>query len=84
MEPAGLKRDFGGALLLNGAIDTQVALLEGSPAIAREETLRSLEIMAPGGGYVAGPSHDWLLEETPLENVLALYDAVREWNDTRR
>ena len=84
MDPAGLKRDFGGALLLNGAIDTQVALLEGNPAVAREQTLLTLDLMAPGGGYVAGPSHDWLLEETPLENVLALYDAVSEWNDTRR
>ena len=84
MDPAGLKRDFGGALLLNGAIDTQVVLLEGNPQVAREETLRTLALMAPGGGYVAGPSHDWLLEETPLENVLALYDAVSEWNDTRR
>jgi hypothetical protein len=81
MDPAGLKRDFGGILLLNGAIDTQTALLEGSPVFAREETLRTLAIMAPGGGYIAGPSHDWLLEETPLENVLALYDAIKEWND---
>jgi uroporphyrinogen decarboxylase len=84
MEPEALKRDFGGALLLNGAIDTQVALLEGSPRIAREETFHTLDVMARGGGYVAGPSHDWLLEETPLENVLALYGAVSEWNDTRR
>lgn len=84
MDPAGLKRDFGGRVLLNGAIDTQVALLEGSPAVAREETLRTLAILAPGGGYVAGPSHDWLLEETPLDNVLALYDAIRDWNDSRR
>lgn len=81
MDPAGLKRDFGGAVLLNGAIDTQTALLEGDPAFAREETLRTLAIMAPGGGYVAGPSHDWLLGETPLENVLALYDAIQEWNE---
>ncbi|MEI6876237.1 MAG: uroporphyrinogen decarboxylase family protein [Spirochaetota bacterium] len=84
MEPAGLKRDFGDRVLLNGAIDTQTVLLEGGPALAREETLRTLAIMAPGGGYVAGPSHDWLLGETPLENVLALYDAVAEWNDGRR
>ncbi len=84
MEPAALKRDFGHAVLLNGAIDTQMAILEGSPAIARAETLRTLDAMAPGGGYVAGPSHDWLLGETPLENVLALYDAIREWNDSRR
>jgi len=81
MDPASLKRDFGGQVLLNGAIDSQTVLLEGDPTLARAETLRTLAIMAPGGGYVAGPSHDWLLGETPLENVLALYDAVAEWND---
>jgi hypothetical protein len=81
MDPAGLKRDFGSRALLNGAIDTQRALLEGTTAIARAETLRTLAVMAPGGGYVAGPSHDYLLGETPLENVLALYDAIGEWNE---
>ncbi len=81
MDPATLKRELGGQVLLNGAIDTQTVLLEGDPALARTETLRTISIMAPGGGYVAGPSHDWLLEETPLDNVLALYDAVAEWND---
>jgi uroporphyrinogen decarboxylase len=84
MEPASLKREFGGKVLLNGAIDTQTVLLEGNPSLARTETLRTLAIMVPGGGYVAGPSHDWLLEETPLENVLALYDAIAEWNDGDR
>ena len=36
-------------------------------------------IMAPGGGYVAGASHDYILGETPVENVLAMFDAVREF-----
>ncbi|HUX39940.1 MAG TPA: uroporphyrinogen decarboxylase family protein [Rectinemataceae bacterium] len=84
MDPAGLKRDFGSLVLLNGAIDTQTVLLEGTPALAREATLRTIALMSPGGGYVAGPSHDWLLGETPLENVLALYDAIREWNEGGR
>jgi len=35
--------------------------------------------MAPGGGYVAGGSHDTILEETPVENVLAMFDTVREY-----
>jgi uroporphyrinogen-III decarboxylase len=83
MDPAGLKRDFGERLLLNGAIDSQSVLIEGSPASVREETLRTLAIMAPGGGYVAGASHDYLLEETPLENVLAMFDAIREYKEKR-
>ena len=35
--------------------------------------------MMPVGGYVAGASHDSILEETPVENVLAMCDAVREF-----
>ena len=35
--------------------------------------------MAPGGGYVAGPSHDYVLEETPVENVVTMFDAVAEF-----
>jgi uroporphyrinogen-III decarboxylase len=79
MEPAGLKRDFGGTLLLNGAIDSQSVLIEGNPDLVRLETVRTLNIMSPGGGYVAGASHDYILEETPLENVLAMFDTIREY-----
>ena len=35
--------------------------------------------MMPGGGYVAGASHDTIPEERPVENVLAMFDAVREF-----
>ncbi len=30
------------------------------------------------GGYVAGASHDSILEETPVENILAMFDTVKE------
>ena len=79
MEPAGLKREFGGTLLLNGAIDSQSVLIEGNPDLVRRETVRTLNIMSPGGGYVAGASHDYILEETPLENVLAMFDTIRDY-----
>jgi len=81
MEPRSLKRDFGASLLLNGCIDSQRTLIEGSPDSVREDTLRTLAIMAPGGGYVAGASHDYILPETPLENVLAMFDAIRKFSD---
>jgi hypothetical protein len=35
--------------------------------------------MKTGGGYVAGASHDSILEETPTGNVLAMFDAIREF-----
>jgi uroporphyrinogen decarboxylase len=79
MEPASLKRLFGAKIVLNGCIDTHHLLIKGTPDLVRAKTREILEVMKPGGGYVVSPSHDYLLPETPLENVLALYDAVREF-----
>jgi uroporphyrinogen decarboxylase len=81
MDPAGLKRDFGDKILLNGSIDSKHILIEGkSPEWVREQTHEILRIMAPGGGYVASASHDTILEETPVENVLAMFDAVEDFD----
>jgi uroporphyrinogen decarboxylase len=79
MELNGLKKDFGDKLVFNGCIDSQFVVIEGTPAFVRQETRKTLEIMMPGGGFVAGASHDYLLEETPLDNVLAMFDTVEEW-----
>ena len=79
MEPAQLKKDFGGRILLNGAIDSQRVLIDGTPGFVRDETRKILDIMSPGGGYVAGASHDYILEETPVQNVLAMFDAIQEY-----
>jgi len=79
MDLANLKADFGRQILFNGAIDSQHVLIDGTPATVREKTREVLDIMKPGGGYVAGASHDTILEETPLENVLAMFDAIREF-----
>ena len=35
--------------------------------------------MKPGGGYIVSASHDYILEETPVENVLAMFDTAREF-----
>jgi uroporphyrinogen-III decarboxylase len=79
MELNGLKKDFGDKLLFNGCIDSQFVVIEGTPDYVKKETRRTLDIMKPGGGFVAGASHDFLLPETPLENVLAMFDAVDEF-----
>ena len=79
MDLRELKRSFGEKILFNGAIDSHHVLIRGNPEFVREETRKVLEIMKPGGGYVAGASHDWILEETPVENVLAMFDAIAEF-----
>ncbi len=79
MEPGRLKRDFGGRIVLNGCIDTHHVLIRGTPELVRKRTLEILDVMKPGGGYIASPSHDYLLPETPVENVLAMYETVKEY-----
>ena len=78
MDLATLKRDFGDRMVFNGGIDSHHVLIEGTPEYVREQTRAVLEIMKPGGGYLAGASHDTILEETPVENVLAMFETVRD------
>jgi uroporphyrinogen decarboxylase len=84
MEPARLKQSFGDKMVFMGCIDTQFVLISGTPDLVRQQVLEVLEIMKPGGGFVASPSHDYLLEETPVENVIAMYDTIREYGGYRQ
>jgi uroporphyrinogen decarboxylase len=79
MDLATLKCSFGGKILFNGAIDSHHVLIRGTPHSVREATRAVLDIMKAGGGYVAGASHDYILEETPVENVFAMFDAIAEF-----
>jgi uroporphyrinogen decarboxylase len=79
MDLRELKARFGEKILFNGAIDSHHVLIDGDPAFVRQRTREVLTIMKPGGAYVAGASHDTILEETPVENVLAMFDAIREF-----
>ena len=70
-------------MVFNGAIDSHHILINGTPEHVRRKTREVLEIMKPGGGYIAGASHDSILEETPVENVVAMFDAIQEFGRYR-
>jgi uroporphyrinogen decarboxylase len=79
MDLRTLKECYGEQVLFNGAIDSHHVLIQGTPASVRLRVREVLSVMAPGGGYVAGASHDYILEETPVANVVAMFDAVEEF-----
>ncbi len=83
MSPTNLKRRFGNKLLFNGCIDSHHVLIEGTPELVTTRTREVLETMHPGGGYVVSASHDYILEETPVENVLAMFDTARRFGGSR-
>ncbi len=75
MEPAGLKRDFGDALCFHGAMDIQTVLSQGTPAQVRAEAARLCEVLGRGGGFILAPTNN-VMPETPIENIITLYEAV--------
>ncbi len=78
MSPEGLKKDFGQLITFCGAMDEELLLRKGTPQQVKDGVKELLDVMAPGGRFILGPSHK-IKVETPVENVLAMYDAAREW-----
>jgi hypothetical protein len=80
MDPVRLKEVYGSRLVFwGGGVNTQDTLPFGAPAAVREEVLRRCEIFAPGGGFVFTSIHN-VQAGTPLANIVAMIDAVREFN----
>jgi hypothetical protein len=80
MDPQPLKQDFGDRLVFwGGGVDTQKTLPFGTPDQVREQVLRRCEIFAPGGGFVFNSIHN-VQAGTPVANLVAMFDAVREFN----
>ena len=83
MEPRALKADFGDRITFwGGGVDTQKTLPFGTPQQVREEVLARCDIFAPGGGFVFNSIHN-LQARTPTANIIAMLDAVAEFNRSR-
>jgi uroporphyrinogen decarboxylase len=83
MEPASLKRDFGKRMTFwGGGCDTQSVLSRGSPAEVRAHVLERLPVLAEGSGFVFQQIHN-IMANVPSENVIAMFDAVAEYNGAR-
>lgn len=78
MSPAYLKKRFGDKLAFHGAISTAGAVAYGTVADVEAEVRKTLDIMMPGGGYILSPTHT-VMENTPTENVVAMYQAARKY-----
>jgi hypothetical protein len=80
MEPDVLKEKYGDKLTFwGGGVDTQKTLPFGSPEAVREQVLRRCEIFAREGGFVFNAIHN-VQAKTPLVNVVAMINAVHEFN----
>jgi uroporphyrinogen decarboxylase len=84
MQPERIKSQFKHQITFwGGGCNTQQILPMGTPAEVREDVMRNLDVMTPGGGFVFQQIHN-IQADVPPENVVAMFDAVAEWNDLQR
>ena len=77
MNPYELKAEFAGQIVLHGAVDVQGWLQRATPAEIGREMNHLMDEVGRGGGFILAPCHH-IQPDTPLENVLAMYDAVAQ------
>ena len=83
MDPVKLKQKYGRDLVFwGGGIDTQKMLSFGTPAEVREQVLRNCEIFNKDGGFVFNTVHN-IQANVPVENLVAMLDAIQEFNGKR-
>ena len=78
MAPSYLKGRWGNRLSFHGCVSTAGVVAHGTV----DETVRmvreTLEVMMPGGGFAFSPTH-MLQDNSPTENVVAMYKTAQEY-----
>ncbi len=80
MDARELKNEFGDYIVFwGGGADTQKTLPFGTPDDVRREVLERCKIFSPDGGFVFSSIHN-IQANTPVENIVAMFDALKEFN----
>jgi uroporphyrinogen decarboxylase len=77
-DPDTLKRRFGTQLAFYSNLCNQTILPHGTPDEVRQDVIRKMRALAPGGGYVLSGGHNIQADVKP-ENILALFDTANEF-----
>jgi hypothetical protein len=79
MDPKRLKATYGDRITFwGGGVDTQRTLPFGTADEVRAEVRERIRIFGQGGGYVFNTTHN-VQARVPKENLLALYETVKEY-----
>ncbi len=78
MEAWRLKENYGDKLTLYGGVDVQRLLPFGTVDEVRQGVKDLIKTLGPGGGFLFATSHN-IEPDTPMENIVALFDAAHEF-----
>jgi hypothetical protein len=80
MDARNLKEKYGREIVFwGGGVDTQKTLAFGAPEEVRAEVLERCEVFGRGGGFVFNSVHN-IQANVPVRNVVAMFEAVGEYN----
>jgi uroporphyrinogen decarboxylase len=77
MDPQWLKQTYGDKLAFFGGICVQELLPRGTQSEIINEVRRRMGILGGNGGYIVAPAHN-IQDDTPVENILAFFEACRD------
>lgn len=81
MAPVELKKRFGDHITFwGGGVNTQHTLPFGTPEEVKKEVRERIKIFGQGGGFIFSAIHN-IQTQTPEENVLAMFETLRECRD---
>jgi uroporphyrinogen-III decarboxylase len=83
MDPSGIdyrdyKKRYGDRLTLHGNIDITWPLVEGTPADVDRDVRAHMEVLKPGGRWIAGSAHS-IVNYIPYENFAAMINAFHRY-----
>ena len=83
MDPYGIdyrdyKKRFGNRVTLSGNIDVERPLVHGTPDDVEQDVIAHMDVLKPGGRYIAGSSHS-VTNFVPHENFIAMLNAIHRY-----
>ena len=83
MDPSGVdyrdyKKRYGHRVTLHGNIDLQWPLATGTPADVERDVKAHMDVLKPGGRWIAGSSHS-IVNYVPHENFIAMINAFHKY-----
>ncbi|MGQ0604601.1 MAG: uroporphyrinogen decarboxylase family protein [Anaerolineales bacterium] len=80
MDLPAIKTEFGDRLTFHGGVDIMRTLPKGKPEQVQAEVRARVNALGADGGYILCSSHH-IQPDTPIENVIAMYDPKLRYRD---
>ena len=79
MDFESIKERYGDQIAFHGGIDIQHLLPHGTPQEIENTVKKTVDILARNGGYILSSAH-YIQADTPIENIVALYETAANYS----